>query len=60
MAYEDYQLIRISVADGVCRATIDNPPINLLNLELILEVGRLGADLELARAVGGCDRDLSG
>jgi enoyl-CoA hydratase/carnithine racemase len=41
MAYDDYQLIRIAVADGICRATIDNPPINLLNLELIVELGRL-------------------
>jgi hypothetical protein len=28
MAYDDYQRIRIEVSDGICRATIDNPPIN--------------------------------
>jgi hypothetical protein len=40
MPFDDYQLIRIAVADGICRATIDNPPINLLTLDLILELGR--------------------
>lgn len=45
MAYDDYQLLHVSVADGVCRATIDNPPINLLNLELILELSRFGAQV---------------
>jgi len=48
MAYEDYQLIRIAVEGGICRATIDHPPINLLDLPLLTEIGRLteevGAD----------------
>jgi enoyl-CoA hydratase/carnithine racemase len=41
MVYEDYQLIRIAVEAGICRATIDHPPINLLNLQLLAEIGRL-------------------
>jgi len=41
MAYDDYQLIRIAVAGGICRATIDHPPINLLDLQLLNEIGRL-------------------
>jgi enoyl-CoA hydratase/carnithine racemase len=41
MPYDDYQLIRIAVAGGICRATIDNPPINLLDLQLLDEIGRL-------------------
>jgi enoyl-CoA hydratase/carnithine racemase len=41
MAYDDYQLIRIAAAGGICRATIDNPPINLLDLQLLTEIGRL-------------------
>ncbi len=45
MAYDDYQRLRIAVGDGVCRATIDNPPINLLNAELIIELGRFGAEV---------------
>ena len=43
MAYDGYQRIRISLADGICRATIDNPPINLLDVNLILELGLRGA-----------------
>ncbi len=41
MAYDDYQLIRITVDGGICRATIDHPPINLLDLPLLAEIGRL-------------------
>ncbi len=44
MSYDDYQRLRIAVADGICRATIDNPPINLLDLALILELGRFAAE----------------
>jgi enoyl-CoA hydratase/carnithine racemase len=40
MGYNGYQRIRITAADGICRATIDNPPINLLDANLILELGR--------------------
>ena len=35
MAYDDYTTIKISVKDSVCRATIHNPPINLIDLPLI-------------------------
>lgn len=45
MVYEDYQLIRIAVAAGICRATIDHPPINLLNLQLLAEIGRLAREV---------------
>jgi enoyl-CoA hydratase/carnithine racemase len=45
MSYDDYQRLRIAVADGICRATIDNPPINLLNLELILDLARFAAEV---------------
>ena len=41
MAYDDYQLIRIAVGGGVCRATLDHPPINLLDVRLLAEVSRL-------------------
>ncbi|WP_264991844.1 enoyl-CoA hydratase/isomerase family protein, partial [Mycobacterium montefiorense] len=41
MVYEGYQLIRIAAANGVCRATIDNPPINLLDVPLLNEIDRL-------------------
>jgi len=40
MAYDGYQLIRIAVDGGICRATIDHPPINLLDQPLLDEIGR--------------------
>ena len=45
MDYDGYQRIRISLADGICRATIDNPPINLLDMNLILELGRFAGQV---------------
>jgi enoyl-CoA hydratase/carnithine racemase len=41
MAYDDYQLIRVAAEGGICRATIDHPPINLLDLQMLDEIGRL-------------------
>lgn len=45
MAYQDYQLIRITIDGGICRATIDHPPINLLDVSLIGEISRLTDDI---------------
>lgn len=45
MVYEGYQLIRVATADGVCRATIDNPPINLLDVPLLNEFDRLAREV---------------
>ena len=41
MAYEDYQLLRVAAQGGICRATIGNPPLNLLDVPLISEINRL-------------------
>lgn len=41
MSYADYRLMRVAVAGGICRATIDNPPLNLLDLPLADEIERL-------------------
>jgi enoyl-CoA hydratase/carnithine racemase len=51
MAYQDYQLIRIAVAGGICRATIDNPPINLLDMPLVDEISRLTQEVAADEAV---------
>lgn len=51
MAYDGYETLRISVADGIARATIDHPPINLLDLALILELDRFGREVEQDDAV---------
>ncbi|WAC91116.1 enoyl-CoA hydratase/isomerase family protein [Mycobacterium sp. Aquia_213] len=45
MVYEGYQLIRVAAANGVCRATIDNPPINLLDVPLLNEFDRLAREV---------------
>src|SRR5262245_26417888 len=45
MDYQHYQRIRIAVDAGICRATIDNPPINLLDAGLITELARFRGEL---------------
>ena len=41
MAYDEYELLHVTVDRAVCRATIDHPPINLLDVPLIGEIDRL-------------------
>ena len=45
MAYEGYRFLKIRVDRGVAFVTIDNPPINLLTLELGAELVRLGGEI---------------
>ena len=42
MAYDDYDLLRIEVKDGVAVATVDAPPINVMTLSLFGEIARFG------------------
>lgn len=44
MAYA-YELIHVEIEAGVARATIDNPPINLITLPLFGELMRLGQQI---------------
>jgi enoyl-CoA hydratase/carnithine racemase len=44
MAYE-HETLRVEVADGVARVTIDHPPINLFDLPLMLDLARCGEAL---------------
>jgi enoyl-CoA hydratase/carnithine racemase len=46
MSYEDYKCLRIEIEGGVARVIIDYPPINLLDIPLMLEMDRMGAELE--------------
>src|SRR3954468_2134778 len=46
MGYEGYEALHIAVTGGVARATIDNPPINLFDLVLMLELDRFGREVE--------------
>jgi enoyl-CoA hydratase/carnithine racemase len=45
MAYDGYRLIRFSREGKVLTATVDNPPINLITLELYGELARLSEEL---------------
>jgi enoyl-CoA hydratase/carnithine racemase len=51
MAYDDYRLLHVTLDGGICRATIDHPPINLLDVPLIGEIGRLTAEVGADGAV---------
>ena len=41
MKYNRFKLLKIRIDQGVAFVTIDNPPMNLLNMELIAEFSRL-------------------
>jgi len=49
--WSSYKTLRVRVDRGVIFATIDNPPINLLDLELILDLDRFGQAVEQAEDV---------
>jgi enoyl-CoA hydratase/carnithine racemase len=51
MAYDGYQCLRVDIDGGVAFITIDHPPLNLLDMVLILELDRLGLELETDGAV---------
>jgi len=45
MAYEGYQLLRVARDGRIVTATVDNPPINLITLELFGELARLSQEV---------------
>ena len=45
MAY-DLPLVHVEVADGIATATIDNPPINLMTLDLFGQLATLAEAVE--------------
>ena len=46
MAYDGYNCLKIRLDRGVLFVTVDNPPINLLDLPLMQEIDRLGREIE--------------
>ena len=46
MAYEGYTCFKIRMDRGVAFATIDHPPMNVLDVELLLEIDRIGQEIE--------------
>ena len=45
MAYEGYEKLRVGVDGGIATVTIDNPPINLFDLGLYLEMRQVATEL---------------
>ncbi|MHA2202559.1 MAG: enoyl-CoA hydratase/isomerase family protein [Candidatus Hodarchaeales archaeon] len=45
MEYKNYKKLRIRVDKGVAFVTIDNPPINLMDMPLLAEMGRFAAQV---------------
>jgi enoyl-CoA hydratase/carnithine racemase len=46
MNYENYRCLKINVNRGVAFVTIDHPPINLLDRDMLRELDTVGKDLE--------------
>ena len=46
MAYDGYTCLKTRLNRGVLFATVDNPPINLLDFPLVQEIDRLGREIE--------------
>jgi enoyl-CoA hydratase/carnithine racemase len=46
MSASDYRCLRLRVEEGVAVATLDHPPVNLLDAALIGELDRLGREVE--------------
>jgi enoyl-CoA hydratase/carnithine racemase len=63
MSYSGYECLKVRANQGVAFVTIDHPPINLFDMALILEVDRVGRELEadadiLAVVVDSADPDF--
>ena len=46
MSYDAYQCLKIRIDRGVCFATFDHPPINLVDVALMQEIDSLGRQVE--------------
>jgi enoyl-CoA hydratase/carnithine racemase len=46
MTYQGYKALRVRAEAGVAVARIDHPPLNLLDLDLIRDLDRLGREVE--------------
>lgn len=51
MSYEGFATLKVTVDRGVARVTINHPPINLLDLNMIQDLDRVGRELEADGAV---------
>lgn len=51
MSYDNYTSMRIAVDKGVAFVTLDNGPINLMDMAMLLDLDRAGRELEADTAV---------
>lgn len=51
MDYANYATLSVAVANGIARVTLDNGPINLLDLPMLIDLDRVGRELEADDAV---------
>jgi len=51
MTYSDYDCLKVRMDGGAAFVTIDHPPINLFDMALIVEMDRVGRELEADDAV---------
>jgi len=47
MTYDEYKLLKIKVKRGVAFTTINNPPINLINIPLVEELVKFTQEVEM-------------
>lgn len=46
MTYESCTTLRVAVDKGVAFVTLDNGPINLMDMHLLIDLDRVGRELE--------------
>ncbi len=51
MAYADLKLLKTRLDQGVLFVTIDNPPMNLFDIQLMQEMNRIGKEIEADKEV---------
>ena len=51
MAYDGYSCLKVEINRGVAFVTIDHPPINLFDVELMRDISRIGSEIEADDAV---------
>jgi enoyl-CoA hydratase/carnithine racemase len=49
--YQSFTTLRVGVTAGIARVTIDNGPINLMDMAMIPDLDRVGRQLEADPAV---------
>ncbi len=47
MPYNDYDCLKATVSGGIATVVIDNPPINLFDIPLMMERDRIGREIEV-------------